>query len=131
MSGTRGRALGGRYLLSFDGDHYWAVNLTTDARTNLTAGLGTVFSNQEYDVPTDRRPPYGVGGWLEEDEAVLLCHEHASVRGEPDRRGLVESREDHVVLEPGRQGLRLRLTTEECQRGDQDRRKNGIPRIRP
>ncbi len=61
----------GRYLLTFDGTDYHALELATGQRANLTAGLGGTFANTEYDTPTDLLPPHGVGGWLTDDEAVI------------------------------------------------------------
>ena len=78
---------GGRYLLSFDGDHYWSLDLTSGERANLTEDLGAVFGDQEYDTPTDRRPPYGVSGWLAEDDAVLLYSRFDVWRVAPDGSG--------------------------------------------
>ncbi len=62
----------GRYLLSFDGKDYWTLDVKSGQSLNLTADVPTKFADQEYDTPTDLLPPYGLGGWLENDEAVLL-----------------------------------------------------------
>ena len=91
---------GGRFLLSFDGEHYWSVELATGLRANITTGLGAVFANQEYDTPTDRLPPYGVGGWLEDDGAVLLYSRFDVWRVAPDGsegRRLTNGAGDEVV----------------------------------
>ncbi len=63
---------GGRYILSFDGTHYWADDLINGGRVALTKNIDAQFGNTEYDTPTDLRPPYGLSGWLKDDEAVLL-----------------------------------------------------------
>ena len=64
---------GGRYLLWYDGDTYQAQEVSSGTVTNLTAGINTVFANTEWDTPVDDFvPAWGVGGWLEGDEAVLL-----------------------------------------------------------
>ena len=86
---------GGRYLLSFDGDDFWTVDLSSGDRANLTMGLGAVFSNQGYDRPTDRLPPYGIGGWLEEDDAVLLYSRYDVWRVAPDGSEDPSTREAH------------------------------------
>ena len=60
------------HALTFDGAHYHALRLEDGQRTPLTEGLDTSFADLEHDSPTELLPPYGVGGWLEGDRAVLL-----------------------------------------------------------
>ena len=63
----------GRYLLWFDGEHYGTLELATGVRTKITEGVDTTFANLESDLPNDGlEPPFGYGGWLLDDEAVLL-----------------------------------------------------------
>ncbi|MEE2635822.1 MAG: prolyl oligopeptidase family serine peptidase [Acidobacteriota bacterium] len=91
---------GGRYLLTFDGDHFWSVDLVSRERHDLTSGLGAIFRNQEYDTPTDRTPPYGVGGWFEDDASVLLYSRFDVWRVTPDGSGgtrLTDGVGDQVV----------------------------------
>ncbi|MCZ6834143.1 MAG: prolyl oligopeptidase family serine peptidase [Planctomycetota bacterium] len=78
---------GGHYLLTFDGEHYSATDLRTGDRVNLTRDLPTTFANTEYDTPTDILPPHGVGGWLADDEAVLLYDRFDVWRIAPDGSG--------------------------------------------
>ncbi len=91
---------GGRYLLSFDGTDYWADDLRTGMRANLTEGIEADFADTEYDTPTDLLPPHGVGGWLGDDEAVLLYDRFDVWRIAPDGSGgtrLTRGAEDEVV----------------------------------
>ena len=62
----------GNYVLYFDGENHRALNCTTGENLNLTEGVEAEFADMEYDTPTDQSPPYGDGGWLEDDQAVLL-----------------------------------------------------------
>jgi acetyl esterase/lipase len=78
---------GGRFLLSFDGEDYWTHDLDSGAEARITQGLPAGFANLEYDIPTDLLPPYGVGGWLEGDQAVLLYDRHDLWRVTPDGGG--------------------------------------------
>jgi dipeptidyl aminopeptidase/acylaminoacyl peptidase len=78
---------GGRFLLSFDGEHYRARDLHAGTEAVLTEGLETDFANLDYDTPTDLQPPHGVGGWLEDDAAVLLYDRHDVWRVAPDGSG--------------------------------------------
>jgi dipeptidyl aminopeptidase/acylaminoacyl peptidase len=62
----------GRYLHYFDGEDHHAFEVATGESRNLTEDIDAQFADLEYDTPTDQLPPYGSGGWTEEDEAVLL-----------------------------------------------------------
>ncbi len=94
VSGSRSRLLekvryswvspGGRYLLWFDGKDYWTHELRSGARRNLTATLPTIFADTGYDTPTDLLPPHGVGGWLDDDAALLLNDRYDVWRIGPD-----------------------------------------------
>lgn len=67
---------GGRYLLWFDGKDYWTQDLRTGTEKNITASLGATFTNTSYDTPTDQLPPWGMGGWMKDDAAVLLYDQY-------------------------------------------------------
>ena len=62
----------GKYLLYFEGNHYWTLNTATRAVTNITKSIKTSFANLESDATVKQKPPFGVGGWTEDDAAVLL-----------------------------------------------------------
>ncbi|MBW3535750.1 MAG: prolyl oligopeptidase family serine peptidase [Gemmatimonadetes bacterium] len=109
-SGERERALeqvrwdwpspAGRWLLWFDGSDYWSRDLDSGRTRNLTSGLPTVFADTAYDTPTDRLPPHGIGGWLEDDEAVLLHDRYDVWRVAPDGSAsgrLTRGAEEEVV----------------------------------
>lgn len=78
---------GGRYVLSFDGEDFWSLDLGSGARVNLTANLDGIFARTDYDTPTDLLPNHGIGGWLQDDEAVFLYDEHDVWRVAPDGSG--------------------------------------------
>ncbi len=77
----------GNYLLWFDGEHYWSIDLRTKKRTNLTKNIEAQFADTLYDTPTDLLPPHGVGGWLEGDAAVFLYDRFDVWRVAPDGSG--------------------------------------------
>lgn len=68
----------GKYLLFLEDNHYWTVDLATLKITNITKDAPVVFINMESDSTSKvypdllRKPPFGVAGWTESDEAVLL-----------------------------------------------------------
>ncbi|MBL0179188.1 MAG: S9 family peptidase [Gemmatimonadetes bacterium] len=90
----------GRYLLWYDGKDYWTYEIASGKRTNITAGLATSFVNSGSDSPTDVTPPYGVGGWLTGDRAVLLYDQYDVWRVAPDgssRVRLTNGRDDRII----------------------------------
>ena len=94
------QSAGGHYLLTFDGEHYWSLDLRSGEQANLTAGLPAVFADTTYDTPTDLLPPHGVGGWFEEDTAVLLYDQFDVWRVAPDGTGgerLTHGAEEAVI----------------------------------
>jgi len=61
----------GRYAVYFrDGDWYLVDAISLEKR-NLTGQLGVSFANEDWDYPADT-PGYGVAGWLDHSEAVLI-----------------------------------------------------------
>lgn len=63
---------GGRYLLYLRDDHYWVVDLTTGAQTNLTKTAATSFVDKQSDETVKQKPAFGVAGWTSGDAAVWL-----------------------------------------------------------
>lgn len=69
---------GGKYLLFMHDGHFWTIDISTRAITNITANAPVSFINMESDLTIkmypDRlqKPPFGVEGWTKSDAAVLL-----------------------------------------------------------
>ena len=83
-----GPSPGGRYLLYFEQDQYWAYDVERDRHSNLTRGLEGVFVNEDYDTPVrEQRPPWGIAGWLEGDDAVLVYDRYDVWRVAPNGSG--------------------------------------------
>jgi dipeptidyl aminopeptidase/acylaminoacyl peptidase len=109
-----GASPGGRYLLYFHGDQYWTYEPATGRTANISGGLKTVWANPDYDTPFRvQRPPAGIGGWLQDDAAVLLYDQHDVWRVAPDGSGgarLTRGAEDatqyrYVRLDPDERGI--------------------------
>ena len=62
----------GRYLLYLLDDHYWTVDLTTGAQTNITKAIATSFVDKQSDDTVKQKPAFGVAGWAKDDAAVWL-----------------------------------------------------------
>ncbi len=83
-----GASPGGRYLLYFHHDGFHIYDITTGARADLTGKLATTFVDQDADWPVrQQRRPWGVGGWLDRDAAVLLYDRHDVWAVKPDGTG--------------------------------------------
>ena len=63
---------GGKYLLFYQAQHYWTVNVASHAVVNITKDVKTEFWNRESDQTTRQKPPFGVAGWTKNDASVIL-----------------------------------------------------------
>jgi hypothetical protein len=52
----------GRKVAWYDGKDYWAQDVATGARTNLTAKVQAKFTDVDYDYPNDLTPPADFSG---------------------------------------------------------------------
>ena len=69
---TLGGSPGGRYVLWFEDDDYWSHDLESGQVRNITEGLDGVFVNLDLTPTREQMPPFGVAGWTEDDQAVLI-----------------------------------------------------------
>ncbi len=109
---------GGRYVVWFEGEDYWSYDLSTGETSNITEGLGGEFVNLDLTPTRAQMPPFGVAGWTEDDQAVLIN----------DRWDVWEVRSDGSGgrrLTPGAEGeVRYRAVQPEA---DADAFKSGEP----
>ncbi len=61
----------GRFVVWYDDGNYHLYDVTSGDKRNLTAYLGVPIANEDHDFPNPA-PGYGIGGWLENDAAVLI-----------------------------------------------------------
>ena len=64
----------GRWVLWFQGEDWWSLDLTTGKSANLTGALDGDFADRAYDFPVVQLPPQGYRplGWIDGSAAVLL-----------------------------------------------------------
>lgn len=90
----------GRKLAWYDGKHYWSIDITSGARTNLSERAAADFSNPDWDYPGDMVPPAGFAGWTRDERAVLVYDEFdawsLAADGSGGRR-LTDGRRESVV----------------------------------
>ena len=62
----------GKYAIYSEGGHYWTINLTTKAVTNITKGVKTSFVDLDSDSTAPEKPMFGVTGWTKDDASVVI-----------------------------------------------------------
>jgi dipeptidyl aminopeptidase/acylaminoacyl peptidase len=77
----------GRKVTWYDGKNYWAQDVATGTRTNLTAKVPAKFADADYDYPNDLTPPADFQGWAKDDRAVLVADEYDVWSLNPDGSG--------------------------------------------
>ncbi len=75
----------GKFLLYFDDaeKQWYSYRIADGKRFNLTAKLGVRFENEEWDTPGEPNP-YGVAGWTEGDQSVLIYDRYDIWEIKPD-----------------------------------------------
>lgn len=62
---------GGDYVVFYEDRDWHLYNVGNEVYRNLTQSIETPFYNEDHDYPS-AAPGYGVGGWVENDSAVLI-----------------------------------------------------------
>lgn len=63
---------GGRYITWFQGEDWFTHDLERGQTRNITENVPTAFVNLDVTPTREQMPSFGVAGWLEDDEAILL-----------------------------------------------------------
>ncbi len=66
----------GRYILYLKDDHYMVYDIQADRHTDISTDVSTSLVNREYDHPVAQKPPFGLAGWSEDDETVLVYDQY-------------------------------------------------------
>ncbi len=64
-----------KHFLYWQDGHVWDYVIETGEKVNLTQSASVSFVNEQYDHP-GTKPPYGITGWVEGGEAVILTHRY-------------------------------------------------------
>ena len=77
----------GQYVLWYEtADSNWYTHeVSTERLTCLTCGIETAFYDESYDMPADP-DPYGIAGWTENDEGVLIYDKYDIWKFDPSGR---------------------------------------------
>lgn len=79
---------GGNYLIYYDyaDKSYYSYRISDNKKFNLTGSLPVRFEQEEWDTPSDPRP-YGLAGWTENDQSVLIYDRFDIWEIKPDGTG--------------------------------------------
>ncbi len=77
---------GGKYLYYFKDKNWWSYQIATGQNINLTQSIKSDFWDTRDDHPASK-PPFGLGGWLKDDKAMLLYDEYNIWMVKPDGSG--------------------------------------------
>ncbi|MCL2416481.1 MAG: prolyl oligopeptidase family serine peptidase [Bacteroidales bacterium] len=77
----------GRFLVWFDrtARHWFSYEVATETMHNLTEGIGVAFWDEVHDRP-QLPPPYGSGGWRENDAVIFLSDRYDIWEVDPSGR---------------------------------------------
>jgi dipeptidyl aminopeptidase/acylaminoacyl peptidase len=94
-----GASPSGRFVHYYRGGQFYAFDRDTGNVLTISEGAGVSFANAAYDHPVSELPSFGVGGWTENDHALLAYDEfdvwELPVDGDPRR--LTNGRTDEIV----------------------------------
>ena len=62
----------GRYVVWFEGEAYYSYNLSSGEKQNITENVTTQFVNLDLTPTREQMPPFGIAGFLESEDAILL-----------------------------------------------------------
>jgi dipeptidyl aminopeptidase/acylaminoacyl peptidase len=72
---TMGFSPNGEHYLYWKDGQVWSYNTEDGSHANLTQNASVSFTNEEFDRMGEK-PPYGVAGWPEGGESVILNHKY-------------------------------------------------------
>ncbi|MDX1645952.1 MAG: prolyl oligopeptidase family serine peptidase [Longimicrobiales bacterium] len=99
IPGLGGLSPEGGYVLWFEGEDWFAHDLEAGVTRNITEDVPSVFVNLDVTPTREQMPPFGTGGWVEGDRAVLLNDEWDVWEVSPDGSGarrLTDGAEEEV-----------------------------------
>ena len=91
----------GNYFLYFKNKNWWTFDIRNKKHIALTKDSGIDFWNIRDDHPAEVRPPFGTGGWIKDDKAILLYDEYDVWSYKPDGSGsqkLTKGRDDEIIF---------------------------------
>ncbi len=72
LTGLGAASPGGRYVIWFEEADYFSHDLRSGETRNITEDVATQFVNLDVTPTREQMPSFGIAGYLEDDEAILL-----------------------------------------------------------
>ena len=72
LTGPGAASPGGRYVIWFEEADYFSHDLRSGETRNITEDVATQFVNLDVTPTREQMPSFGIAGYLEDDEAILL-----------------------------------------------------------
>ncbi|HEN20893.1 MAG TPA: hypothetical protein ENN86_02670, partial [Desulfobacteraceae bacterium] len=99
--GLRSSSPDGKYIPYFKDKNWWVYDIMNDENRMISASIETELWNTRDDGPRGIKPPFGTGGWYEDDSHMLIYDEYDVWRVSPLNREAVrlsEGREDEIIF---------------------------------
>ncbi len=91
----------GRYIPYFKDKNWWVYDIEKNENRNITAGIDNELWNTRDDSPKDIKPPFGTGGWYEDDSHMLVYDEYDIWKvspGDGDAEKITNGRDDKIIF---------------------------------
>lgn len=94
----------GNYLYYFKDKNWWIFNIATKQTINITENITAKFWDTRDDHPASK-PPFGIGGWIKGDKAILLYDEYNIWAVTPDGKSvkkITDGEKDEIMFRVSR-----------------------------
>ena len=101
FTGLRNSSPDGKYIPYFMEKNWWIYDIQGGESRIISSAIDTELWDTRDDSPRDIKPPFGSGGWYEDDSYMLVYDEYdvwkvSPVTAEAER--LTEGREDEIIF---------------------------------
>ncbi len=91
----------GKYIPYFKDKNWWVYDIHKGENRVISSSLDTELWNTRDDSPRDIKPPFGIGGWYEDDSYMLIYDEYDIWKVSPvnaEAKKLTEGRGDEIIF---------------------------------
>ena len=101
FTGLRNSSPDGKFIPYFREKNWWVYDIQEDENRIISSAIGTVLWNTRDDGPREIKPPFGSGGWYQNDSYMLIYDEYDVWKVSPvtaEAEKLTEGREDEIIF---------------------------------
>ncbi len=91
----------GRFIPYFKDRNWWVYDIEGAENRIISSSIGAVLWNTRDDSPNEIKPPFGYGGWYEDDSYILIYDEYDIWKVSPltgEAGILTNGREDEIIF---------------------------------